>query len=154
MVLNEATPDQLVPLFTEFNHLPLSEYLKQHGAESLSEHPLTRVAQQVAMIKINPEIINLDDIKPGSEILITSFDSIKYLSVIDSITVHENSRVLRGKITGTDNGYISLSFTGGLGLGTIKIADYNAAYLIRFNHDNKCHYLFKAPMDEIEKPIQ
>ncbi len=81
------------------------------------------------------------------------FDSIKYIAVIECITEHANSWILSGKIAGTDDGYISLSFTGEMGLGTIKIASLNAAYLIRFNHAAQSHYLFKAPMDEIEEPI-
>ncbi len=153
MTLGATTNQEAVSLFTDFVELSKSEYLELYGTESLTEHPLTKEAINIARVTINPKIIDRQNLKAESEILINSFDNINYIAVVDIITEYDNSWVLSGKIAGTDSGYISLSFTGEMGLGTIKIASLNAAYLIRFNHAAQSHYLFKAPMDEIEMPI-
>ncbi len=153
MTLGKTTNQEAVHLFDDFEELSKSEYLKIYGSESFTGHPLTKEAINIARVTINPRIIDWQNLKAELEILINSFDNINYIAVVDSITEYDNSWVLSGKIAGTDNGYISLSFTGEMGLGTIKIASLNTAYLIRFNHAAQSHYLFKALIDEIEKPI-
>ncbi len=152
-MISDDTVEGDLSLFSSFDEIDKTEYIEKYGQNSLLEHPVTAAVELIARVNFNPAILEKGNLNPGDELIVDSFGNTRYIAVIDSVTEQNSSYIISGKITGTDTGYISLSFTENLGLGKIEIAELNATYLIRYKHASQSHYLYKAPTDEIEKPI-
>ena len=123
------------------------------GPEQAGFDQLAPTARRYREVTINELALIPGAVAPGDRIAITPFLNESYVAVIDRASVDINKTLsLRGRLEGTENGYLLLSCSMGQVLASISVPDGNRKYQIIYNPALKSHFirdLVPQIMDEL-----
>jgi len=140
-------------LFLELKPISRKDYLDRYGSQSLDADPVTTVAEKIAFVVINPQIIIPDSLKDGSNIIINLFEGQTLTAVLDHVSYSDTSLSFSGLIIGQPGSSLTFSITNQQALGSIRLPEQNQLCLIKYNSQGGIHYLFMAKITELQIPV-
>jgi len=138
-------------LFDELKEISKEQFVQLHGKKKLMEHPITAVAERLGKVDIKAEYFKPDILKPGVRLSILTFEKRNYIIKVNKVTDHGEVTSIAGKVEGEESGYMFLSVSENKALGTFELPAKNIIYLLKFDQQEAEHYLFEAPLDQVER---
>jgi hypothetical protein len=128
--------------------------VKFDDSKDLSQENLYQPYTRVSEVTLNAKILSDNACTVGDKVTINLFDDDSYSSTIDRINKNINGTVtIRARINDYPLGFLLLSTTDGLSLGTIWIPEKNERYSIKTSSKTGLTYLKRldiSKLDEIE----
>lgn len=146
---NDRDKNEYDHLFLSLEEMSRNEYKNIYGEKSLSEEPITAVSERLGRVTINHELFEPGFLQVGDYIFIPLFAG-DLLKVKINVVTEGILTEIGGQLQGASTGNLFLSVSERKVLATIEQPEENSIYLIRFNPVSGEHYLFKAPLDEVE----
>lgn len=102
---------------------------------------------------MSPRIASPDRVAASDELIVHLFDGIVLTAAVDRVTSSVlGATSVRGRVVGTDYGYVLISSTDGQSMGSIDVPDRGLRYAIQYDSADRTHYLLDltgAELDEI-----
>jgi len=138
-------------LFDELKEISKEQYVQLYGKKNFMEHPVTAVAERLGNVDIKAENFKPGILMPGVRLSILVFEERNYIIKINEVIDHGEVTSIAGKVEGEESGYMFLSVSENKALGTLELPAKNIIYLLKFNQQVAEHYLFEAPLDQVER---
>jgi hypothetical protein len=114
----------------------------QDGLKSQSEEQFSLPYTRIAAIELHPKLWQKNGIKTGDQLQIDLFDKASLQAIVDRVQVDVNGTAsVRARIEGDNMGYLLISISGNLVLGTLSIPERNERYSLKTNPISGITYL-------------
>ena len=128
--------------------------VKFDDTKDFSQENLYQPYTRISTVMLNAKMLSVDACNVGDKLTINLFDDDSYSSTIDRINKNINGTVtIRARIDDYPLGFLLLSTTDGLSLGSIWIPEKNERYSIKTSSKTGITYLKRldvSKLDEIE----
>ncbi|MDZ4133356.1 MAG: hypothetical protein U1E11_09505 [Dethiobacteria bacterium] len=145
----ETPPLNNLPLLLSFTPISRADYIARYGETDSSVNPVIAAANNIAQVTINHNLFQPGILKPGDNLLISSFNGTTYRVVIETVNTVQQSFTLSGKTPEKTGGSLALSFTASQLLAELNLPGQNKLLLISYNQASASHYLYEAVLNEI-----
>ncbi len=145
----ETPPLNNLPLLLSFTPISRADYIARYGETGSAVNPVIAAANNIAQVTINQNLFQPGILKPGDNLLISSFNGSTYRVVIETVNTVQQSFTLSGKTAEITGGSLALSFTAPQLLAELNLPSQNKLILISYNQASASHYLYEAVINEI-----
>lgn len=145
----ETPPLNNLPLLLSFTPISMTDYIARCGETDPLVNPVVAAATNIAQVTINQDLFQAGILKPGDNLLISSFNGNTYRVVIEKVNPVQQSITLSGKTPETPGGSLTLSYTATQLLAELNLPGQNKLLLISYNQASASHYLYEAVLNEI-----
>lgn len=148
---NRAGKDStLKRLFMTLVEVSRKRHLEQHGEQNIMDDQVTAWAERIGEVTIALDGLQPGVLKSGDRLLVEVFDQKPYVITINSTTQLENSFSARGGVEGLGLSVFTVSKTDNQVLASLRLAEKNTLYMVKYNHVSRKHYLYQVSLDQVD----
>ena len=142
-----------IHIIASWNEVSREQYVAYYGERALQNDSVFAAADRIAVVILDPLILELQSIEKGDYLIFNLLDENEYMVKTSSVNRGKASS-MRGQVVNTSGGALYLSVHEGKALASLEIAEHNLHCLVKYNQASQKHYLFKIPMDKIIRPLK